>query len=219
MELIIAGERITSDELVYVDEGNEGEVYRYKNMAVKLYKRDSCKPHLSLDDTMRMTKIATEYVLLPRGVVFDGSFKQLGYYTSFKEKLPEHLVVELSPGTFADKLDEVYGDLKLLSKNGVLIYDLGLVNFIYDGHFRLVDPGLDEFVDFPEEVVYLANKEEFADFVVNGIIKALVPVRGKKNIKKLCQHFSESYISDIFRYEGTTDETVKQYVKRIIKDE
>lgn len=215
MELIIDGRVITDKDMKFLDFGGEGQVYHFEDKAIKIYVSVSLKQRLSFEDVSKMTTIHTEFVMLPRGLVHNDNLKPKGYYTIYRNKLPVGSILEISTAEFADDLDEVYGDLKILADYSITVDDLCLDNFVYDGHFRFVDPGSYMFESIPPEVAYLVNKERFTEFVIGDLFRRTIPLK-KRDVELLRRHFlSDSNIADLIRYEGRCDETVKEFVKRI----
>ena len=84
---------IADIEKHYIDEGTEVVVYKYNDMALKIYKDYCRKQRLDLDTAKELSKIDTSRILLPRNIVYTENGEFIGYTTNkskgyYTEQLP-----------------------------------------------------------------------------------------------------------------------------------
>ena len=68
--LLSNNETINTNDLLYVDSGAEGKVYKYKVKAIKVYHDNLYKRILSYDDINRLKDINTRRIILPNNIIY-----------------------------------------------------------------------------------------------------------------------------------------------------
>ena len=121
------------------DRGSECVVYKYGDRVVKLFKKDYCFSHLSVDEVKFLRQINTERILLPMDAVLDDKNSMIGYQmplmTDEKDIKDEKMNHVLDEMRFLKK------DIEILSLCRIGLIDLSVSNTIYNGKVYLIDPG------------------------------------------------------------------------------
>lgn len=202
-------------EYMYLDEGNEAKVYRYKNLALKVYKDHCRKIRLNEDITKKMCSIETKRILLPRKVIYGENSEFLGYVTDYITGYSLSHISKMKMRKFVTELDCIYDDVMLLSDKGFELYDLHRNNMLYDGGIYLSDPGSyileeDGSIDCLEDNIYRINT-----LIVDDILKFSTKLTRKKS-KSVSQFLScDGYIGEFIKDTADPNETIHAYMKRI----
>lgn len=222
MKLLIGDKEVefTKKQLdeMYIDEGNEAEVFRYQDEVLKIYK-DHCKK-LRLDDeeALELSHIPTKRVLLPRRLLrLPETFSFKGYTTKYIENLPVDIIPCIKMEHFLGELELLEDDMEILADREVNVCDLNLNNMLYDGSMYFCDPGSFTFVwGSKAGEIHRNNLSELNSFVLDKLF-GLIRVSGhKREIYKSSYDRSECLSSQI-RENTVSGETVKQYVKRVTR--
>ncbi len=222
LRILFEGELLefSEDELnyMYLDEGNESEVYRYGREALKIYKPYCRKDRLSEEDVLRLSKIYTQRLLLPNVAIKNAdTLAFVGYSTPFIYKHPKDAVTRIRMSKFLDELDIIESDLRVLSANGVEVEDLHMDNVLYDGHLFIGDPGSYTFNEEDSRSrVYTHNLKILSRFVKHEVFD-MIKVPRKRRISLNDRYDDSMYIGDQLRDDMLEKETVRQFVKRMTK--
>jgi len=198
--------------------GEEGFVFYYNDFALKVYHTKCGKVRLDEKTCKRMLDIHTNYVLLPKGVLYDSKHHFTGYYTDYIHGRYTKDIVSLKMKDFKEQLDVVYKELEKLANQHVYVTDLHHGNFCYDGDFFFVDPGSYTIEDNMSSSRLLThNQTEFSNFIHDYIFGDLIYGPKSRKKKKISNYF-EGYenLVDILDDDASEDETVKKYIKRIM---
>lgn len=206
-------------EYMYVDEGAEGVVYRHGKEALKIYKETCFRSRIGEADCIKLGTIATERVLMPGKIVYDGDTSDfVGYATPFIYKYPSVRIMDMKVDSFVDELDVIKKDLKTLAYNGIEISDWHVDNILFDGKkIYIGDPGG---VIFRSEV---RGQRSMGNniFTMNRFLKedvfplARLSKKGKKNLDSVFEDYE--YMGDFILETAKEKETVRQYVKRMTR--
>lgn len=206
----------SDDELdyMYIDEGNESEVYKYGDVALKIYKPYCRKERLREEDVVRLREISTKRFLMPKDIIRDEFGKFIGYTLPFIYKYPSSTIGRISMIEFLDELDIVCCDIELLAQRGIDIEDLHIDNVLYNDKFFIGDPGSFEFKKSSlVGRIYRDNIYSLNRFVINDIFGLAKLSRPKKDI--IDEMFDDYYyIGDQIREDVRPKESVVSYVKR-----
>jgi len=128
-----------------IDSGQQGTVYEYKGKALKIpYKHSfiSMDYDISIRDCEYLKKMNTKRILLPEDALTNRRGDYLRAYTlELITKNDHDELFNISKDKFLEELYAIRDELKLLSENNVMVHDLIMENFMYDGMFRFVDCG------------------------------------------------------------------------------
>lgn len=220
MRILLGDELLEFDQetldYMFLDEGNESEVFRYGDSVLKIYKDYCVKDRLGEDDVIYLSKIPTKRILMPREVIRDADTMEfMGYSMPFIYKYPRDVLMRIKMNHFLDELDVIHSDLELLAEHHVDVEDIHIDNVLYNESFFIGDPGSFEIQrDTPVGRIYRNNVYTFNRFVKNDIFP-LAKV-SKKKIEELDTMFDDYYfIGEQMRYCIPPKETVRQYIKRM----
>lgn len=130
-----------------IGQGCESIVYKYKNNAVKIYKKNCKKEILSYNDVKYMKDINTKRILMPLNIVYKNNLFSLptfkGYSTTLiKNSKPLSSIIKMDSNYLYKELEKLEIDAKILSNSNVEISDLrNAENFIFNDKLYYVDPG------------------------------------------------------------------------------
>lgn len=220
MRILLGDELLEFDQetldYMFLDEGNESEVFRYGDSVLKIYKDYCVKDRLGEDDVIYLSKIPTKRILMPREVIRDADTMEfMGYSMPFIYKYPRDVIMRIKMNHFLDELDVIHSDLELLAEHHVDVEDIHIDNVLYNESFFIGDPGSFEIQrDTPVGRIYRNNVYTFNRFVKNDIFP-LAKV-SKKKIEELDAMFDDYFfIGEQMRYCIPPKETVRQYIKRM----
>ncbi len=208
-------------DYMYIDEGEEGIVYRYFDQAFKIYKDYCRKMRLKEKDVFVLQKIDTNRIVLPKNLIYDLNHQFIGYQMDFLLQYATQAIAKMDIFSFIKEICLLRDDIFLLSDFGIDMEDLNFRNLLYhNGKIYLIDPGsyvIRDYID--RSFLQQENFQRFAKFVVDDILLSVVSLSKKnqsavRNILNL-----EDSFSLIYRLEDTLQEgeTVSSYVKRICK--
>ena len=175
MRILLGEELLEFDEeqldYMYIDEGNESEVYRYGDTALKIYKPYCPKERLSLDEVVELSKIPTKRFLMPKEVIRDAdTLEFIGYSLPFVYKYPRDILMRIKMNYFLDELDIIESDIDLLAQHHVDIEDVHIDNVLFNNGFFIGDPGSFEIKrEKSTGTIYRNNIYTFNRFVKNDI--------------------------------------------------
>ena len=206
------GETFTPE--IVLGSGCEGKVFYKKdtNEAVKIQYNDINKiTSLSEEDALRLCDIPTNYILLPRKLVYNEKGKYQGYTTTYipKNKGIEELDVQkYTLKTLTAILIRLYKDAYEMSKYGLCINDvLSEGNYIFNGMYYLIDPGL----------YYFSEKDALERNIValnQFIDHAIFWFRINELQIELAKRGKNYTICDYLKDEGIPQETLNSLVRR-----
>lgn len=222
MKIYVGEEFLDLDEdtldYMYIDEGNESEIYRYGKDALKIYKRFCHKDRLDEDTTTILSGISTERMLLPKEIIRDESGNFIGYSMPFIYTYPVVGVLKRPVVELLDEMDVIKEDIRILSDNYVDIEDLHIRNVLYNGKLFMGDPGSYLVKRHKKRgQIYNDNMYTFGLFVRDELFKLLKLTVGER--QSLNQKFDYTWdINGQMRDEVINDkETVRQFIKRMTR--
>lgn len=208
-------------EKMYINEGVEAKVYRHGDEALKIY-RDYCfKPRLDENSVTRLSSIPTKRVLLPKRSIYRIREKKsfAGYSLFYVNSKPFDEMVNIDMEHFLNELDIIKDDMKILTNNGVVVEDLNISNILYDGRLYFCDPGSFSFDENPLNPLLnsSSNIMSLNEFISDSVFDYIATL-----IDRYYQGFAidfdiSEYIGDQVRDSVKSGETLKQYVRRIMR--
>ena len=220
MRILLGDELLEFDQetldYMFLDEGNESEVFRYGDSVLKIYKDYCVKERLGEEDVIYLSKIPTKRILMPREVIRDADTMEfIGYSMPFIYKYPRDVLMRIKMNHFLDELDVIHSDLELLAEHHVDVEDIHIDNVLYNESFFIGDPGSFE-VRKKDSVgtIYRNNVYTFNRFVKNDIFPLSKVSKAKR--EELDAMFDDYFfIGEQMRYSIPPKETVRQYIKRM----
>ena len=220
MRILLGDELLDFDQetldYMFLDEGNESEVFRYGDSVLKIYKDYCVKERLGEDDVIYLSKIPTKRILMPREVIRNADTMEfIGYSMPFIYKYPRDVLMRIKMNHFLDELDVIHSDLELLAEHHVDVEDIHIDNVLYNENFFIGDPGSFEIQrDTPVGRIYRNNVYTFNRFVKNDIFPLSKVSKAKR--EELDVMFDDYFfIGEQMRYSIPPKETVRQYIKRM----
>lgn len=221
MTIYIADKKynFTEEELdyMYIDEGQEANIYRLGDIILKIYKENSPKAKLNYKVAKKLSKIHTKRFLMPSKPIFNEEGLFIGHTTKFLNSYSLKNIAKIKMACFLEELKQIEEDIDILSSEHVDIMDLTTSNTIYNGNINFCDPG--SFVLRPQKSSqYLAslNKKELEIYLIDELFPSIVSLT-KKQKQNLAKYFSTMSYEEIFTSETIPTEKVATYIKRISK--
>lgn len=135
MYTLSTGEKISINGLQQIASGKTGNVFRYKNSALKIFSKD-CPMDEETANTLR--KIGTSRILLPIDLLYcNGKLK--GYTYKLVQGVPKKFITTPKENLIGS-IRLVEEDIRLLSKKRVLLTGLTKDNYIFNGELYISDP-------------------------------------------------------------------------------
>lgn len=122
-----------------VGTGKKGNVYRYRNMALKVFKEDRDTP-IDEETATYLTNISTDRILLPKSLLFYNN-KFRGYtYKLVPKKGSGQRMIMLPKDDLIQDVRVLERDVERLSNREVLLNGIEPENTIFNGNLYLTDP-------------------------------------------------------------------------------
>ncbi len=205
-----------------IGQGSQGKIYKYHNKALKVIRYEASD--LTLEDYNHLQNIKTKRILLPEDA-FTGISGNLRCYTiELIKKNRKNQIYKMLMNQFVEEVYQIERELDLLSNNHVVIQDLILKNFMFDGIFRFVDAGRYK-INYSYSVSEIRNMNQnvFNCFILGELFTKKIYRDYDLGIVKhpmleyLEMEYRESSCKTMGEYiEGTMDknESVLQYIKK-----
>lgn len=186
--------------------GNEGKAFEYNGMVLKLFHKNIYIDSMNSETCVELKKIHTKRILLPNELLIDknGDFKG---YTIEKIKKTEN-VYDIKKAKLINEIIELQKEIDKLSEHRILIDDWHMDNFMYDGIFRMIDPGLYKY-DIHDDILKIkkANYDKLKDFIIFKLLRYKLINISDNEFENSLLNFIEEQMRD--------EETLNQYTKRI----
>ena len=216
-----------TEELKYIDEGEESLVYQYNDKALKIYRDVPRKKILSEEMIDKLKKIPTKRIILPKGKLYEEE-KLKGFYMPYVEGNRDEIYY-YKKEKLVEELKRIYEDLKILGKESIVIDDLRISNFLCnEDSFYLIDAREYHLSKNIKDTTKI-NIDTFRIFIFNDIIAEIMRKEGKKENIPLREIFGKfrkekyksykKYEEDILEYliqNMESEETLSSYGKRLI---
>jgi hypothetical protein len=200
--------------------GNTGDVYKYKGVAVKVFKEDKKLP-IDEDTSKYLSTIKTDRILLPKKLLFNNNaFK--GYsYKLVSKKGTGKKIITLSKEELINNIKILENDIENLSSKKVLLNGLIPENIIFNGELYLVDPTKYTILDlYSTQELEILNKYQLHLLLTKLINielrkeKVISPTR--KDIDELLSIKDDYESSSSFVQRVLSDsENIKELIKKI----
>jgi len=201
--------------------GSTSTIYEYNTMLIKIFKDAFIKEMLEYNDEFLINhklikKLDVKNIVkMKKALIYNKYF--FGYTM---EKFPGNRIIEIPEDTTFENLKksllQVEEDIKLLSKNNIIAYDINTSNLLYDSISNtsyIVDTDC-YIIDMTESIdrITLDNKIELSLAVFNGILgnKKIYNERFIDNIRKKLFNKIET-INGIEEFIDLTIKLVEEY--------
>ena len=211
--------KLTGKQWIKIGTGANGDVYKYRNMALKVF-RDDRKAPIDYYTAEYLTNISTDRILLPENLLFyNNTFK--GYTHKLVTKKGTQRIIMLPKFEFIQNIRILERDIEILSNKNVLLNGVSPDNTIFNGDLYLIDPSEYRVLDTDSH----ENLESINKYQLHLLLISLMVSELKKNnfssqvqseVKELFEMKDNNVnSSDFFSDIINNNDTVKQFVKRM----
>lgn len=125
--------------LTKISSDKSGDVYRYRNQAVRIFK-DNDDKHIDQETARLLSSIPTENILLPRKLVFfNSAFKGYSMKLVPKKGITRRMI-SAPKEEFLGTVSALETDSDTLSKRHILLSEITPANAFYNGEIYLCNP-------------------------------------------------------------------------------
>lgn len=212
--------KITGKRLTKIGNGTTGNVYRYKNQALKIFNPDKELP-IDVQTASYLASISTSRVLLPKNLLFY-NHQLRGYtYKLVSKKKNARSLINLPKDELIGNIAILERDIERLSRKQVLLNGISPENSIFNGHIYLTDPSRYSVLDlFSTEELEKLNKYQLhlllSSLIITDMRKACFDSSQEAQLKELLdiRDVNENS-SDFFADIMTGNDDIVQLVKKI----
>lgn len=131
--------KITGKQWTKIGTGATGDVYKYHNMALKVFKEDRDTP-IDVDTAEYLSNISTDRIVLPINLLFyNNAFR--GYtYKLVSKKGTGNRMIMLPKTDLIQDIRILERDVETLSNKQVLLNGIEPTNTIFNGNLFITDP-------------------------------------------------------------------------------
>ncbi|MBQ9018714.1 MAG: hypothetical protein IJ097_00145 [Bacilli bacterium] len=212
--------KFTTKRITKIGTGINGDVYKYRNMALKVFKKDK-KPPIDEYTADYLTTISTDRILLPVNLLFyNNSFRGYTYKLVSKKGTGQRMIM-LPKTSLIQDIRVLEKDIEILSNKQILLNGIEPANSIFNGNLYITDPtnyrvleGLDSL-----ELEKL-NKYQLhlllTSIITSELRKNNFSSKVEKEVKELFDmKNAEDNSSDFFGDIIGNNDSVKQFVKKM----
>ena len=214
-DIDISGKRITK-----IATGATGDVYKYRNQALKIFKKEKTPP-MDEETATYLTGISTDRILLPRNLLFyNNTFRGYTYKLVSKKGAGKRMIM-LPKDELVGNIAILERDIEVLSSKRVLLNGVEPDNTIFNGSLYLTDPS-------QYSVLEIASSEELDrlnKYQLHLLLTSIIVYEMRKNsfdskterqVKELLDIKDENdNSSDFFSDIIGENESFKQLIKRM----
>ena len=211
--------KLTGKQWTKIGTGAKGDVYKYRNMALKVFKEDRDTP-IDVYTAEYLSNISTDRILLPQNLLFyNNAFKGYTYKLVSKKGTGQRMIM-LPKQELIQDIRILEEDIKTLSNKSVLLNGISPENSIFNGELYLVDPTEYRVL----EDCSTKELEELNKFQLHLLLTTLISLELRKNnftskternakelfgMKEIGEN-SSRFFSDIIG----NNESIKEFVKK-----
>ena len=211
----ISGKRLTK-----IGNGGTGDVFKYHNSALKIFKEDRETP-IDEETAAYLTTISTNRVLLPKKLLFyNNTFR--GYtYKLVSRKGSGKKLITIPKDELIGNISIIERDIETLSKKQVLLNGIEPTNTIFNGNLYLADPCRYTKLDsYSTKELERLNKYQFhlllTTMITSELRKGNSSSKVEKQIKELLGLKDEDTNSSDLLIDAISDnDSIKQFVKKL----
>lgn len=184
-----------------------GDIYRYKNMAVKIFKEKDAH-HFDQDFARHMTSIPTENILLPRKLVFyNNAFRGYTMKLVPKKGIAKKMI-QAPKHELLSTIASVELDTEMLSSRHILLSGITPNNAFYNGELYIYNPSDYSILDLEKE----DDLERINKFQIHLLLVELIVQEMRKN------NYSQEMINRVREMLNIkdTDQNTSTYLEELI---
>lgn len=205
-------------KLTFVPSDKAGDVYRYKNSALRIFK-DGESP-IDQETAKYLTDISTERILLPRKLLFyNNAFKGYSMKLVSQKGSGKRLITTPKRDLIAC-VENLEKDIETISRKKVLLNGITPGYTLYNGDIYIVNPAGYTILEL-ENSEKLEQLNEFqlhlliTELISSDLRKAHYPQATINNVKKILslrdlEEKSSSYLSEVMKGQDSIKELVKK---------
>lgn len=213
-------EDLSLKRLTKIANGQTGDVYKYKNSALKIF-RKGIEPPIDQTTAKHLTGISTQRILLPRKLLFY-NVKFVGYtYKLVSKKGSGKRMINLPKDELIGNISILESDIKTLSENKVLLNGIDPTNYIFNGDLYISDPSKYSLL----EIFSTEELERLNNYQLHLLLTTLLASEAKKSNATNAQETqfkqllsmkdNEQDSSDFFTNVIPEDCTVKEFILKL----
>lgn len=116
-----------------------GDVYRYRNMGLRIFKQDNPNP-IDLETALYLRDIPTDRIILPKNILFYNSSFRGFSFKLVNNKGKGQRIINQSKDDLVDEITIIEDDIERLSGKQVLLNGIEPSNTIFNGELYITDP-------------------------------------------------------------------------------
>ena len=211
---------LSGKRLSKIASGGTGDVYRYRNSALKIFKPGK-EPPIDVETARYLTGISTSRVLLPKNLLFyNNAFR--GYtYRLVPKKGAGNKIITLPKDELIGNISILEKDIEVLSNKQVLLNGVEPSNTIFNGSLYLTDPSKYTVLDtYSTKELEELNKYQFhlllTSLIVSEMRKSNFNSATERQVKELLElrelnEDSSEFLGDIIE----NNDSIKQFIKKM----
>ena len=212
--------KLTKKNLKKIGTGVTGDVYKYKNSALKIFKKEKKSP-IDLKTADYLTSISTNRILLPQKLLFyNNAFRGYTYRLVAKKGMGNRMIM-LPKDELIEDISIIEKDVETISGKQVLLDGIEPKNTIFNGNLYVTDPTKYSILEeIDESELEKINKYQIHLLIIalisQELRKANISVKLEKEIKELLDMKDSSdntseYLKDVLG----DNRTIKEFVKKM----
>lgn len=214
--------------LAYINQGEEGSVYRYQDKAIKIYHEYPRKSVVSPNVLKKLKTIDTKRILMPIDILMESPNKNQGYVTQFIEGNKD-AVYNYPKDKLLEELSYLDCDFATLGKESIAIGDLRETNYLSNKiGFFLFDYG--DYYQMPRNIDTTSiNVKQFQTFFLYNLVNSKLKQESRKlklSNQQVIGIYRKTRYEVIHQKKGLVDyleknmqneENLNAYVKRLMR--
>ena len=211
---------ISRKRLTKIANGKTGDVYKYRDKALKVFKLDRETP-IDLETAEYLTSISTNRILLPRNLLFyNNTFRGYSYKLVSKKGLGKKITT-IPKDELVGNISIIERDIETLSNKQVLLNGIDPENTIFNGNLYLVDPSQYTKLDiYSVRELEKLNKYQFhlllSSIITSELRKVHIDSRIEKHLREILNLRDDDVNSSDFFIDIIDDnDSIKQFIKKI----
>lgn len=212
--------KLTGKQWTKIGTGVNGDVYKYHNMALKIFKKEKDTP-IDVYTAEYLSNISTDRILLPINLLFyNNSFRGYTYKLVSKKGSGQRMIM-LPKTDLIQDIRILERDLERLSNKQVLLDGIEPANTIFNGNLYITDPTSYTVLEGTDtKDLEAVNKYQLHLLLVKLITTELrknnFSSKVEKEVKEILDMRDEyEDSSDFFGDIIGNNDTIKQFVKKI----
>ena len=211
---------IVQKRMTKIGTGATGDVYKYKNKALKIFKEGKTPP-MDLETAKYLSDISTSNILLPEDILFYNLMFRGYTYKLVSKKGSGKRMITLPKEELIDNIEVLESDTETLSKKNVLLNGIDPSNSIFNGSIYLCDPSEYSIL----EIMSTKELERLNKYQIHMLLSMMIlsemrksnlggrPEREMKTLLELkdMDENTSTYLKRLLK----NSESIKQFVKKM----